>query len=110
MTLILLGGMGRIAALRAVAVAGAALLDRGVFLRRAAGAAHRGVALDDDLARVGMAIGVGLDAAARVVLHVERVHVALLLRRARVLVLIRPGPLPPVASSLMPGSCSLAGP
>src|SRR3954469_3558700 len=74
----------------AVAVAGAPLLDGEALLRRSAGAAHRGVALDDDVAWIGPAVRVRLDAAARVVLDVERVHVALLLGGACVLVLVGP--------------------
>src|SRR5688500_7701370 len=55
----------------------APLLDREFLLRRARGAAHRRSALDDDVARVGVAVLVRLEAAARVVLNVERLRVAL---------------------------------
>src|SRR4051794_5348570 len=75
------------------AVACAPLLDREALLRRSTRAAHRGVALDDDVAWIRVSVRVRLHAAARVVLDVERVHVALLLGGACVLVLVRPPPL-----------------
>src|SRR5688500_11368236 len=67
-----------------------ALLCGEVFLRRASRAGHCHVALRHELAGVGVAVLVGLCAAARVTLDVERVRVvrvALLLRRPLVLVL-----------------------
>ena len=66
----------------AVGVARAALVDRLAFLGRASGAAHDDAALLDDVSRVGAAVFLTLDAAARIVRAIESVRVAFLLRRA----------------------------
>jgi hypothetical protein len=57
-----------------VALLRAPLVRRRVLLRRAAGAAHRRPVLLDDVARIGMAVLVRLDAAARVAGPVEPVR------------------------------------
>src|SRR5687768_3548955 len=74
-----------------------ALLGGEIFLRRTAGAGHRDVALRHELTGVGAAVLVGLRAASRVTLDVERVRVPLLLRRPLVLVI---GPRPLAAGAL----------
>src|SRR5437763_3847464 len=64
------------------AVACSSLVRRKLLLRRAAGAGHRGAFGFDEIGRLGCAIRLVLQPAARVALARERVGVALLLRGA----------------------------
>ena len=64
----------------------AAFLDRGVGRRSTPGTSHRDVAFLDEILRPRVPVLVALHAAARVAGPVERVDVALLLRRGRAVV------------------------